>query len=308
MVTPVFTIFTATYNRANKLQRVYDGLSSQTYQDFEWLIIDDGSTDGTGEVVEKWSREVSFPIRYYWQENSGKHIAHNLALEKARGEFFVVLDSDDSVVPAALERLLSLWESIPEEQKDDFCGAAALCMDQHGKLVGQPLPSSVIDASILEMRFIHKRNQEFIGFYRTAILKQYPFPEVKGVRFIPEGLVWSQIGQTYKIRYANEPLRIYYTGDEPNNLMKANPLRLAASHSLWHQFTLDQEIGWFQYAPWYFYSSAVHYTRFSLHNRQGLLAQFLGLQNSLARLLWFFALPAGLAIYFIDRMLSLTAK
>ena len=207
----VFTVFTATYNRAHTLPRVYAGLCAQTYQNFEWLIMDDGSTDGTARLVETWQQEAGFSIRYYWQANRGKHIAHNVALEKARGEFFVILDSDDSVVPSALERLLALWESIPEEQKNQFCGAAALCKDQHDQIVGKTLPSPVMDASILEMRFIHKRSQEFFGFYRTEILKQFPFPVIEQVRFIPEGLVWSQIGQHYKIRYANEPLRIYHT-------------------------------------------------------------------------------------------------
>jgi len=99
---PVFTIFTATFNRAGTLTRVYEGLCSQTYRDFEWLIIDDGSTDATGEMVSRWRGEATFSIRYYWQENRGKHVAHNVALEKAQGEFFIVLDSDDSIVPDAL--------------------------------------------------------------------------------------------------------------------------------------------------------------------------------------------------------------
>lgn len=301
---PLFTIFTATYNRADTLPRVYAGLRAQTYQNFEWLIIDDGSTDATDRLVETWRRDAGFSIRYYWQENRGKHIAHNAAIEKARGEFFVVLDSDDSVVPSALERLLALWESIPETVRDKFCGAAALCKDQHDQIVGQTLPSPVMDASILEMRFIHKRSQEFFGFYRTTILKQFPFPEIEKARFIPEGVVWSQIGQHYKIRYANEPLRIYYTEDSTPSLMRANPLSLAGSHSVWHQFTLNTEISWFHFSPQYFLRSATHYTRFSLHNGNGLLAQFNGLKNGLVRLLWLLMLPAGIALCFRDRIMD----
>jgi len=297
---PVFTIFTATFNRAGTLTRVYEGLCSQTYRDFEWLIIDDGSTDATGEMVSRWRGEATFSIRYYWQENRGKHVAHNVALEKAQGEFFIVLDSDDSIVPDALERLLSLWNSVPLEQRVNFCGMAALCVDQHGELVGQALPEPMMDASILEMRFIHKRSQEFFGCYKTSIVKAYPFSEIDNARFIPEGVVWSQIGQKYKTRYANEPLRIYYTDNDASSLMRSNPAKLAASHSLWHRFTLNQEIPWFRFAPLHFLMSATHYVRFSFHNHKRILEQYFGLQNFLARLLWLLALPIGVAIFLRD--------
>lgn len=301
---PVFTIFTATYNRANTLHRVYDGLRKQTFKDFEWLIIDDGSTDNTGEIVTRWVHEAKFAIRYYWQENRGKHIAHNVAIKKAQGKFLVIVDSDDSIVPVALERLLAIWDSIPEEEKSDFCGVGALCMDQYGEIVGKKLHAPVLDASILEMRFIHKRSQEFVGFYLTSILKHFPFPEIESARFIPEGYVWAQIGQSYKIRYGNEPLRIYYTEADANNLMKMNPMKLASSHSLWHQFTLNREIAWFWFEPMYFASSAAHFIRFSLHNNKRLIEQYLELDNSLARMLWFLALPVGIAVFFRDRKLN----
>ncbi|MBC8505251.1 MAG: glycosyltransferase family 2 protein [Chloroflexi bacterium] len=299
-----FTVFTATYNRAHTLHRVYDGLRNQTYRNFEWLIIDDGSTDDTGEIVERWKREAQFPIRYFWQENRGKHIAHNEAINKAQGEFFIILDSDDSIIPAALERLLSLWKSIPSEQRMEFCGAAALCMDQHGNIIGKTLPHPLMDANILQMRFIHKRSQEFFGFYRLSILRQFPFPEIPDASFIPEGFVWSQIGQTYKIRYANEPLRVYYTEDSAFSLMRANPLSLAGSHSFWHQFTLNAEISWFRFDPLYFLSSAAHYTRFSLHGGKRLLTQFGGLNNWLARLLYLIMYPVGAAACYRDKIMD----
>lgn len=299
---PAFTVFTPTYNRAHTLPRVYAGLRAQTYQNFEWLIIDDGSTDGTGEIVAQWRAEAEFPVRYDWQENRGKHIAHNAALERARGEFFLVLDSDDSLVPAALERLLATWESIPVERKDEFCGVAGLCADQHGAVVGAWLPAPVMDVSLLEMRFVYKRSQEFTACYKTAIVKEFPFPELENAKFIPEGLVWSQIGGRYKTRYINEALQIYYVEADAETLMRSNPINLAASHSLWHRFTLNHEIAWFRYQPSYFLSSAIHYIRFSLHKRAGLLVQVSDLNNYLARLLWVAMLPLGVAVCLRDRV------
>jgi glycosyltransferase involved in cell wall biosynthesis len=91
---PMFTVFTPTYNRSHTLHRVYDSLHAQTYRNFEWLVIDDGSTDGTAEMIESWRRNADFPIRFFAQPHAGKHVAHNRALDEARGRFFIVLDSD----------------------------------------------------------------------------------------------------------------------------------------------------------------------------------------------------------------------
>src|SRR5271157_5948645 len=100
---PYFTVFTPTYNRVRLLPRVYNSLCKQTYSNFEWLIIDDGSTDGTPDLVKKWESEGHLSIRYYHQENQGKHIAWNKAADLARGEYFLCADSDDEFVPNSLE-------------------------------------------------------------------------------------------------------------------------------------------------------------------------------------------------------------
>ena len=105
----VFTVFTPTFNRSLTLRRVYESLRLQTFRDFEWLIVDDGSTDCTKELVEKWRTESSFPIRYIYQENRGKPAAFNQGVQKAQGELFLTLDSDDACVPQALERLKYHW-------------------------------------------------------------------------------------------------------------------------------------------------------------------------------------------------------
>src|SRR3974390_2817293 len=100
MVEPyAFTVFTATYNRAHTLHRVYDSLCAQTLHDFEWIVIDDGSTDNTAELIDDWAKAAQFPIRYFKQNHSGKHVAHNLAVREARGLFFLPLDSDDACLP-----------------------------------------------------------------------------------------------------------------------------------------------------------------------------------------------------------------
>jgi len=108
-----FTVFTPTSNRAHTLSRVYESLKRQTFRDFEWLIVDDGSTDNTREVVEGWQREKLFIIRYFWQKNAHKKVAFNRGVLEADGKFFITLDSDDEALPEALDILDRHWCNIP---------------------------------------------------------------------------------------------------------------------------------------------------------------------------------------------------
>lgn len=102
-----FTVFTPTYNRSHLLGRLYESLKRQTFRDSEWVIVDDGSTDQTQELVKHWQMEASFPIRYFWQPNSGKHVAYNRGLQEARGFLFADIDSDDFFAPEALDPTLT---------------------------------------------------------------------------------------------------------------------------------------------------------------------------------------------------------
>ncbi|MBC8331161.1 MAG: glycosyltransferase family 2 protein [Anaerolineae bacterium] len=298
---PAITVFTPTYNRATTLGRVFDALCAQTFQKFEWLVIDDGSTDNTATRIQEWQQEVDFPILYYWQENQGKHIAHNHALTKASGKFFLIFDSDDSIVPQALESLLSAWDSIPEMERDGFCGTAGLCVDQFGRLVGKSLPQSEVDANSLAMRYFYKVSQEHLNIYLTDVLREFPFPNL-AVPYLPEGIVLSQIAEKYKIRYINIPLRVYYVETEYERIMNINPKLLARSHSYWHQFILNREISWFRFAPLHFVRSSIHYSRFSLHDQKQLKTQLNGLHNWLARLLWMITFPLGIVVFWKDRL------
>lgn len=114
---PLFTVFTATYNRGDLLHRVYEALLVQTNQNFEWLIIDDGSTDSTANSIDAMKRDGRLQIRYFYKENGGVHTAHNMAIRLARGRFFLRLDSDDACSPDAIETLLKAWSTIGEEER-----------------------------------------------------------------------------------------------------------------------------------------------------------------------------------------------
>ena len=218
-----FTVFTPTYNRAHLLHRVFESLKKQTFRDFEWLIVDDGSSDNTKEIVEKFKKEANFPIRYIYQTNGGKHRAFNRGVKEAQGKFFLTADSDDWFLPDALEKLKYYWGLIPENEKKNFSAVTGLCIDKNGNVIGDKYPQNIFDSNSFETTFIYKIKGEKWGFQRTDILKQFPFKEFEGEKFIPESSVWFEISKYYKTRYINEPLRIYEVN---NDSLSANTIKL----------------------------------------------------------------------------------
>ena len=205
----LFTVFTPTYNRAHTLHRVYDSLLAQTFRDFEWLIVDDGSTDNTPDLVAKWRHEAPFSIRYIYQENKGKLIASNLGVREAKGELFLFFDSDDACVPEALERFAFHWNSMSEEEKSRFSTISGLCETSSGRLIGKPFHADVVDGKTAWRQVMLRSAGELWGVNRTDILRRFPFPEMAGEKFIPEGIVWNRIAQEYHGRFISERLRVY---------------------------------------------------------------------------------------------------
>jgi glycosyltransferase involved in cell wall biosynthesis len=301
-----FTVFTPVFNGASTIHRVYESLKAQTFRDFEWLVIDDGSTDGTGELIKQWQKEADFPIRYFYQENQGKHIAFNRAVEMAEGELFLPIDQDDATLPEALERLLYHWDSIPPEMRSSFSGVTCLCQDEEGNIVGDKFPQDVMDSDELEMPHKYRVRGEKWGFHRTEILRQFPFPHLPKVGYMPESIVWNAIALQYKKRFINEPLRIFYSlGPRPaslTTLSHRNPARHAIGRRLYHQENLNKYIRWARYDPLDFLKSAVNYIRFSFHLRLSITHQWAGLTNWTARLLYLLAFPGGLGLYLSDRL------
>jgi len=291
----VFTVFTATYNRARTLERVYSSLEAQTFRDFEWLIVDDGSTDGTRALVDEWQRQGSFAIRYFWQENRGKHVAFNVAVRESRGEFFLPLDSDDACVPHALERFREHWESIPALERHRFTGVTALCEDQNGHLIGSTFPAPVVDSNSLEIRFRFHVTGEKWGFHRTAVLREYPFPEIRATH-VPEGVVWTRIARRYATRYVNDVLRIYYI-DGPSLSHGHAPVVNSLGGRLHHLTVLNEHIDYLRLAPAHFLVSGADYSRFSFHVGLSLRSQLRDIGTPLGRVLWSLTLPVGWLLY-----------
>ncbi len=193
---------TPTFNRRHTLEGVYQSLCAQTFRDFEWIIVDDGSTDKTGELVERW--KAFFPIRYVWKPNGGKHTAVNLGVSLAEGEFVQIFDSDDRCTANALERFDHHWRQVPDTSR--FANVSSLCCTTDGKVIGETYPADYVDAFTFADQIRYGKWERW-RMDRTAVLREFPFPE--GEPFVPEGLVWNRISKKYAARFINEALRIY---------------------------------------------------------------------------------------------------
>lgn len=200
------TVFTPTYNRGYCLERLFKSLVHQTYYDFEWVIVDDGSTDNTKELVEKFRLEnIKFPIIYKKTKNGGKHRAINRGMELVNGEMILFMDSDDWLREDALEWIAKIDEGIPDKEKNRYAGVQGLCVHADGKLVGKTFAGSeYLDCTAIDRGKYDIRGDKAEVYY-TEIIRRYPFPEIEGENFVTERLVWNKIAHDgYLIRYFNQ--------------------------------------------------------------------------------------------------------
>ncbi len=198
----MITVFTPTYNRAHTLFRLYQSLVEQTFKDFEWLIVDDGSSDDTEQIVNQWIEQKKIDIHYYKQENGGKHIAINQGVVLAQGELFFIVDSDDQLPAKSLEMVLQKYQKI--KNNTAVAGIGGRKGKIGGGLVGtQKYYEDVIKTS-LELRLKDNIQGDMAEIYKTEILKQYTFPKFEGEKFCPEALVWQEIDQKYTMLWFSE--------------------------------------------------------------------------------------------------------
>ena len=301
MVEPyAFTVFTATYNRAHTLYRVYDSLCAQTLHDFEWIVIDDGSTDNTAELIDDWAKVAQFPIRYFKQNHSGKHVAHNLAVREARGQFFLPLDSDDACLPLALERMLHHWNTIPLAERACFSGVAGLCIDQNGQVISDQYPSEPFDTTLRERKYLYGLRGETWGMALTEIVRRFPFPQIAGAQFVPEGTVWHEMAKIYKDRCVNEVFRVYYIDDLKTGatLTRRNKFREDAP-GRWHYYVwlLNNDIEYLLHAPIPFLKAAVMLPIVARVAGKGLRYTLKSLRSAQGKILVLAALPVSCLLY-----------
>jgi glycosyltransferase involved in cell wall biosynthesis len=197
------SVVTSTYQREATLPRLYESLCQQGFRDFEWVVVDDGSTDRSGELLCEWAGQADFPIVYHRQENRGMGIARNRAIERASGTYCALIDSDDWYLPNALERMVATWETIPAERREQFANVEGLRVDADGELVLDRYPADVFDSNHFELRALHGIRGDSVGMYRREVLSAHLFPEDLGWHATP-AIAWNRIATRYGTRYVNE--------------------------------------------------------------------------------------------------------
>jgi len=257
------TIVTCTYNRSHTLPNVYDSLKRQDFHSFEWIVVDDGSTDNTAAIVKKWANEADFDIVYMYQENNGKHIATNLAHKHARGKYIVNIDSDDEMLPNALSTFINAWNSIQPSDRNNYMSVKARCYDPSTMTaIGKSIPGGKMSCSYLDAKYKHKIQDEMWSMARTAVLKEYPNPDIRGgkagggLRFYPEGIWQDLASRKYLTLFIDDPIR-GYTQDTSTSLMGrgAKYDRAPENIYLWTHI-INDNLDYFRYDPKSFFKAA----------------------------------------------------
>lgn len=225
------TIFTPSYNRAHTLARVYESLKNQSNHDFEWLVVDDGSTDDTQSLIESFINEKVLSIRYIKQSNAGKQAAWNNAVLNARGWLFCGVDSDDALAkPHNIEDIFSKYASLLDNEK--IIGLRFLAYSNVKKTFdGKMISEDIVMQSYFE-EFADAGNfGERIDVLKTAVLKKYLYPVSPNIKFIPE--IWFYVkvsADGYQFVYIPEALRLFFDESTENRLSRSSLLKHAKGH------------------------------------------------------------------------------
>lgn len=199
---PLLTIFTPTFNREKLLKRCYESLKKQSSNNFEWLIIDDGSTDNTKAIVESWIIENSkFKIRYIYQKNQGMHGAHNMAYENITTELNTCIDSDDYMPIDAVEKIDDFWNKYGSSE---YAGIAALDSFQNGQIIGVKFPQKLKSCTLFDMYKKKGIKGDKKLIYRTELTKQYPYPIYEGEKYVGLDYKYHIIDHKHELLLMNE--------------------------------------------------------------------------------------------------------
>lgn len=280
------TVFTPTFNRAYCLNKCYKSLIKQSNQDFLWLIIDDGSTDNTKELVLSWINDNKITIHYQYQKNQGMHGAHNGAYRIMETPLNVCIDSDDAMADNAVEIILKAWKTI--EDKPEFAGLVGLDADESGKLIGTKIPDHVKATTLYDINNTLGVQGDKKLVYRTEVVKKYPlYPIFKGERFVPLGYLYQLIDQDYKLLPLNEVLCVveYMADGSSLNMSKQyrrHPKGFAFSRKSRMELSPSLKVK---------FKNAIHYVSCSMFTKNWKF-----LQESPKKLITFLAIPFGIVL------------
>lgn len=282
------SIIIPAYNRAHTLPRLFESIAKQSYACHEVIVVDDGSSDDTEALVNIWAEKSAWPVTYIYQENSGRHTAHNTGVLHASGELTFSVDSDDWLPEDSLAIVCETWESIPQAQRAQFAGVEGLCAFADGKVSGTLYPEDVFDSDYIRTRYEQGVYGDRKSALRTELLKDHLYPVFKGEKHIRDSFIWKELALKYRTRYINKVVQfIEYQADglsaDPFKMRTGNPQGFA--HYFYHDVTRFQKYSRFAVR----HDSMVKFIRYSFLAGRGIVEQ----RKQVAGLLWWLALPLG---------------
>ena len=292
MENKTLTVFTPAFNRGYCIENCYKSLCRQTCKDFVWLVVDDGSSDNTAELVRSWQgADNGFEIRYVYKENGGMHTAHNTAYENIDTPLNVCIDSDDYMPDDAVEKIVSFWK---ENGSDEYAGIMALDILENGKVIGTELPTDRKSMHIYEFYAKGSGDKKFI--YRTDVINSYPpYPVFEGEKYVSLAYKYRLCDEDYELLVMNEPVCIVeYRMDGSST----NMFRQYLKNPKGFCFNRKQQMI-YEHSRKNVFMACVHYVAESV-----ICKNIHFLKESPRKLCTLAALPFGIALYFYIRLKS----
>lgn len=281
------TVFTPTYNRAYVLKQCYDSLCRQTCKDFVWLIVDDGSSDNTKEIVDEWmTNDNGFEIRYVYKQNGGMHTGHNKAYELIDTELNVCIDSDDFMPDDAVELIVNFWE---ENKDSSYSGIIALDVYKNGQVIGKELPNK--KSTTLSGYYQNGGQGDKKLIYRTEIINQYPpYPEFEGEKFVPLDYKYLLADQDYELLIMNKPVCVVeYMEDGSSKNMLRQYYKNPRGFAFMRKVSMKYDTGFFKN-----FKTCIHYVSSSFISKNRKFVK-----ESPRKGMTVLATPFGFALYLL---------
>ncbi|MDE0146824.1 MAG: glycosyltransferase family A protein [Rhodospirillaceae bacterium] len=320
MTGPAVSVLTATYNRAHVLHRPYESLKRQAVRDFEWVVVDDGSSDETPELLHRWQSEADFPITWYrYDRNRGVNAAVNSGLKVVSGEYVCNLDSDDALLDDAMETIAYFRERTGIDSIPSAYQMAFRCVDQSGALVGQlnedarkSFQNETVRSSFRNAAYRLGLSFDFITVSKAPVARSRELIELTNSEHCPESVTIFRLSDRYETIFVNRPVLRYFRNDGEDHLSdRARSSVMIAKQPRGNYIRalsiLNGDVGYFLDRPKSFFGAGRKLMRLGLHLGRSPWRQFRDLANWRARLLWMAGMPGGCFGYLRDRLRGRTA-
>lgn len=288
----MITVLTPSYNRGDLLKNLYQSLREQIFDDFEWIVVDDGSTDSTSEIITHFKEDKKIVIKYIKQSNGGKHTAINAGVKISTGELIIIVDSDDTLPKDSLLIINNQYLKIRENAT--VGGVCGLMAHHDNIVIGNCNLLLQGNISSIDMRFKYGFLGDVCEVFKTDVLREFPFPEIYNEKFCPEDLVWNRIARKYTLYFFNQVVyyRDYLDGGLTSKIVKIR-MKSPIASTICYGEMLDLDIPIKSKIK-----AAINYWRFYLCIKNKSKAE-----KKIAPL-WICLLPVGLIFHIKDRLVT----